>query len=63
MSDESITVENCFQFMEKQKASKDKKLIVEKSKSNRSQSAEEDQFDFGGFPKGRDLKKNLGCGG
>ena len=31
MSDESITVENCSQFMEKQKASKNKKLKVEKT--------------------------------
>ncbi|MFY0591843.1 hypothetical protein [Roseivirga sp.] len=36
---------------------KTKEEVVDKSNEV------EDDFDFGGFPKGVDLKKNLGCGG
>jgi len=34
-----------------------------KTKVTSSEITEEKGFDFGGFPDGIDLKKNLGCGG
>lgn len=46
---------------------KSKKVKQSKKVKNERFSVEEDQenesFDFGGFPKNIDLRKNMGCGG
>lgn len=50
--------------MEKPKAKKPNKSKNQKSTSNKKNvEIENDDLDFGGLPKGIDLKKNLGCGG
>lgn len=50
--------------MQKGKPKKDKKSkkVLDKS-SAKPIDYQNDDFDFGGFPKDRDLKKNMGCGG
>jgi hypothetical protein len=50
--------------MAKEKGRKKGKIKKPQKGKIRSFEINEDQdFDFGGFPDGIDLKKNLGCGG
>ena len=37
--------------------------VIQKGKSKENDFDGNDDFDFGGFPKDVDLKRNLGCGG
>ena len=50
--------------MEKPKPKKPQTSKMPKGKSTtRAEEPQEEGFDFGGFPSGVDLKKNMGCGG
>ena len=50
--------------------SKKKPLVEQKPEtpekvkpSDKRQTSDEEEFDFGGFPKNVSLKRNMGCGG
>ncbi|NVK83003.1 MAG: hypothetical protein HWE21_01710 [Cytophagia bacterium] len=48
----------------KKKALKQDKISEEPEKSKKQPPhSEEEDFDFGGFPKDVSLKRNMGCGG
>ena len=53
--------------MTEKKKKSNQKALREKDKkgtSNTSQKeSDQEEFDFGGFPKGVSLKRNIGCGG
>ena len=50
--------------MAKKKTLKEDRLKKTKVKQVKLDNQEDNQeFDFGGFPKNHSLKKNLGCGG
>lgn len=48
----------------KKKALKQEKVSEENEKGKKeTQISEEEDFDFGGFPKDVNIKRNMGCGG
>lgn len=48
----------------KKRALKQEKVSEENEKSKKeTQTSEEEGFDFGGFPKDVNIKRNMGCGG
>jgi hypothetical protein len=47
----------------KKRKTKSKSEQKKTIKKEPAQEVERGDFDFGGFPKDHDLKKNIGCGG
>ena len=47
----------------KKKPLKEQKPSAPKEKVRKEDSSEEEEFNFGGFPKDVSLKRNMGCGG